>query len=208
MNSIVETIYSKKYFDKDYGVQNYWHDYLVQRKFLSEIVKYAKGNSVVDIGCGSANFGRCCKMFGFSYVGMDASDCAVEDCNKHHIQIIKTDFSKPPFPDLGQFYIVTLHGILEHLPLEIDYILLDGIKKYKKDDTIYSFQIPTHHSLSYEKHITLRSYSFWKKTLGRYGYKIIGEYNWSRKGEGLYYLYKLTKWPWLVSQVNVICILK
>ena len=55
----------------------------------------------------------------------------------------------------------------------------------------------------YDKHITIKSYAWWKKVLEKRGYMIAGKYNWAKKG--LYYPAKLTNWSYFISQMNVIC---
>ncbi len=203
----MKTEYGKVEFERAF-VDNYYNDPLIFRKFLSKIILHAKGNKIVDLGCGSSLFGRCCKMFGFEYLGADLSEVAERDCRDHGIAFEKHDIAKT-LPS-GTFDIVVLHGILEHIKEEDGFSLLHRIKTFNKD-TIYSFQIPTREDKGKnhefdgggEQHITVRPYSFWKKAFRDYNYYVIDEYNWSW---GRWYpVAKITKWSPLISQINAIC---
>jgi SAM-dependent methyltransferase len=214
MNSGAHMGRSTEYNETDYRedfIDNRYNNWKVYRPFLSKLILHAEGRDLLDIGCGAPYFGMCCNTFGANYLGLDNSEICLAECKKSNINVMKHDLMRG-LPGLGRkFDIICFHAIFEHLPLEADIKLLEDAKKYGKENTIYSFQIPTYDDSAttahrHEVHITIKPYSFWKRLLEDHGFVIIDNYNWSF-GLG-YYLLKIFKGitidP-LISQMNVVC---
>lgn len=77
------------------------------------IATYAKEKSILDYGCGTGNFVHHLKSKGWKVLGIEPSTKAFEQAQQ---QISKPEIAQELRPNAGQFSIITLWHVLEHVP--------------------------------------------------------------------------------------------
>jgi len=90
---------------------------------INLIIKYARGGSILDVGCGNGTMGLALKMLGFNvYLVNDevgyqigSKSCSYKLLKDNNIPVYCLDASIERFPfDDESFDIVTLLGVIEH----------------------------------------------------------------------------------------------
>jgi len=85
----------------------------IRRKFLL-VKKYSAGNSLLDIGCGTGEFLAYCSGNGFTTTGVEPN----ENARKFAVESLRQNIKTESFfndPVAGQFDIITLWHVLEHI---------------------------------------------------------------------------------------------
>lgn len=103
-----------KWYKTSYGR---YADKLEKELFL-KLVDFKKGQSLLDVGCGTGHFSFWFHDLGFKVVGMDISTemlkVARSKIKSEKIRFIQADACNLPFPD-NSFDVVTLITVLEFL---------------------------------------------------------------------------------------------
>ena len=103
-----------KWYESPYGR---YADKLEKELFL-KLVDFEKGQSLLDVGCGTGHFSFWFHDLGFKVVGMDISTemlkVARSKIKNEKIRFIQADACNLPFPD-NSFDVVTLITVLEFL---------------------------------------------------------------------------------------------
>jgi len=117
------------YATKDYyGAANLqppnYHQPFLDRR-MSQITKYCRTGRTLDIGCGFGEMPLLMREHGFSAAGLDESPASINYLQTHYPQIewFRGEFSAL-VATLGQFDVVTLYHVLEHIPHPIAFMKL------------------------------------------------------------------------------------
>lgn len=158
---------------------------------ILDLVGKKPGQRVLDVGCASGRLGNEVKKFGNYVVGVEISPVAAEEARKVLAQVFAFDIEKP-WPDIGgQFDLVILPEILEHVFDPLD-ILLEANKFLKPDGSLIittpNFMTWTNRlrflfgDFKYQEqgmfdfgHIRWFTYSYLKEVLQKTGFQITDE---------------------------------
>ncbi|MGC8580403.1 MAG: class I SAM-dependent methyltransferase [bacterium] len=111
--------------------------------------KYVNGGKALDIGCGTGNYLRILREFGWDVYGIEPSERASEIGRKQFGLNIKTgtllDYK---FPD-NYFHFISMNHVLEHLhnPVEV----LSEAKRILHPDGIIAIRTPNMNSFGYRR---------------------------------------------------------
>jgi 2-polyprenyl-3-methyl-5-hydroxy-6-metoxy-1,4-benzoquinol methylase len=113
------------YATKDYyGAANLkspdYHQPFLDRR-LSRIIKYCRIGRSLDVGCGFGEMPLLMHEHGFSAAGLDESSTSISFLQTHYPQIGWFCGEVAALvPTLGQFDVVTLYHVLEHIPHPVE----------------------------------------------------------------------------------------
>lgn len=126
---------AKTFFEKAYvGIRNYM---LIKKWRL--ISKYKKGQTALDIGCGTGDFITLGKELGWNVEGIEISNKAREIAITKTKTIIKKDIFDPYF-DTKKYDVITLWHVLEHL--ENPLLILERLKQMLSPKGIIVIAVP------------------------------------------------------------------
>lgn len=142
--SFLKKYYNKEYFNKGYNIiskQNRKELYLreiqytLDKKILTKYFKDSPNKNILDYGCGNGNF---LAKFKSKKYGYDFNNDV-----KFNKSIQKVDFTKKI-----KFDLIIMRGVIEHI-LNFDEVVVQLIKKLKKDGFFYITATPNTNNLSF-----------------------------------------------------------
>lgn len=113
------------------------HKYYDMWKIALRIIGKNKIRSIVDIGCGTGQFGDMATHFGFNYVGVDISAWAVELCARKGLNVYRADVCNSGWSKEIDVFGCVSFETLEHLKDDIK-VITNMPKK-----TLFIFSVPT-----------------------------------------------------------------
>lgn len=120
------------------------------RKFMTEfripqyerdtavIRKYAAGNCLLDIGCGTGEFLSVAERNGFHAYGLEPSRVAFHIAREAH-RVVRGEFKNVRFKE-NCFDVITLWSVLEHVPAPSDF--LRSIHGLLKKEGLLALRVP------------------------------------------------------------------
>ena len=146
----IKKLYQSKNSGKKNHVMRYLETYYNRFGKMIELIVEAfdsgKKKKVLDIGIAYGFYGIILKEeYGFDVMGMELKQfipkyCAL--CSKHKIQVKAGDLIKKTFPfSKGQFDVIVLGEIIEHIPLS-PYLMFKRLKPYLKKNGIIVVTVP------------------------------------------------------------------
>ncbi len=147
-------IYTEAYFRGEESKRSY--DYLGSWGMLYDRVRFpielgyirrfASGGKVLDVGCGIGNFLKFIHDRGYEPYGLDVSGFAVDYVkNELGFPVARGTFEAVP-PDWGEFNVITLHHVLEHLTDPIS-CLAEDVKPLLGKEGIAVIEVPNFGSI-------------------------------------------------------------
>jgi SAM-dependent methyltransferase len=176
INYISHSKDSSTIFDKLYRLIR---DFAIDWK-INLIRKYHPHHiSILDLGAGTGSFLKQCHKKGWTITGVEPSQQARSIANEELSNSVKKDLNETT----GQFQVITLWHVLEHIP-NLDEILSQLKSKLTTDGTMF-IAVPNHKSADahhyrnywagYDvpRHLWHFNQSVIKKLIGKYGFKLV-----------------------------------
>ena len=119
----------------------YWATSLPTEKHKEETYRAIEGAEVLEIGCASGKDAINYCKYAKSYIGVDISDVAIDNCNALSIENAEfhcVDGHKLPVADKSKEYVI-VNSLLHHLDLETS---LEEISRVLYDDGALIFKEP------------------------------------------------------------------
>lgn len=114
----------KEYFEKAKRDED-WNNLNFQDKYDFFEQQMGRKGSVLDVGCGSGHFLRYGKKIGWKTKGIEPSPVACQFSNQElGLDVINGFYDDKATAQLGQFDVVHLRNVLEHLPNPIETLQL------------------------------------------------------------------------------------
>lgn len=119
--------------------QNQSHPHISRR--ISDITKYVSGGRALDLGCGLGEVSVLLSARGFSAVGLDESANAINALRQRFPQVDwRCGLASELLPQLGQFDVITLYHVLEHIPHPVE--ALREVMKALRPGGIIVIEVP------------------------------------------------------------------
>ncbi|MCX6762344.1 MAG: class I SAM-dependent methyltransferase [Candidatus Moranbacteria bacterium] len=131
--------------------------------------------SVLDLGCGSSSPLKYCKNIKYS-VGVETFKAAIEESKKRkiHTEYIEKKVEEADFPE-NSFDAVIMIEVVEHLPENIGYAMLEKAEKWAKKKVIVSTPNGFLPQLALEGNPFQKHLSGWSiKTMKKLGFRCRG----------------------------------
>jgi SAM-dependent methyltransferase len=126
----------------------YWWHVGLRDLVFSSISRYAPGEGrprLLDAGCGTG--GMLARCGGFDAVGLEASDEALQYCNKRGLQnVVRGSVCDMPFED-GSFDVVVSLDVLYHLDVQNETDALSEMHRVLKSGGILIVNLPAYEFL-------------------------------------------------------------
>ena len=136
----------KKYFwDKEY-ISEKWHfAYNTQGDCVyAPLEKYARGGSILDLGCGSGNTSTEVANSAYEkYIGVDVSEAALEKARRRSRECGRQDKNSFACSDFfayqpqGKFDVILFRESMYHVPMSKIKLILDKYALNLKDDGVF-----------------------------------------------------------------------
>ncbi len=162
---------------------------LTYRNYYQLFDKYCtkKDRKLLEIGPGPGYFLKCGKELGWDVLGFEPSKQAYEYSKKLGVKVINKFFDKKSIKEYGEFNVIYMNTVIEHLPDPISIIkIAKNILKSKGIICIISpndynpLQNILRNNLGYKpwwvappQHINYFDFGSIKKLLERFGFKIV-----------------------------------
>lgn len=133
----------KRFFDEfaGHGAYDVFDERGYKRlmKELFDLVEPLRGQTFLDIGCGTGAFTQRLADLAMEGVGLDISRQNLRVASRHlpQISFLAGDTELLPFPD-NQFDLVTFSGILHHLP-RLEGSLEEGLRVLKPGGRLFAY---------------------------------------------------------------------
>jgi 2-polyprenyl-3-methyl-5-hydroxy-6-metoxy-1,4-benzoquinol methylase len=86
-----------------------------QVKLLKKLSRYAKGRTLLDVGCGDGQLLQTATEEGWDALGIDLSPAAIRLCQQRGLRASGTDFFGSSLDD-QRFDVIVMSELLEHVP--------------------------------------------------------------------------------------------
>lgn len=119
----LEKFYNEHFFDiqkPDYSERQkedleWWNLVYSERYNRFENSLQSKGKKILDIGCGPGFFLKLGKELGWDTLGIEPSQTMANHAKSLGLKIINSDINEKITSDIGQFDVIHMQGVMEHL---------------------------------------------------------------------------------------------